>query len=63
MPELPDITVYRERLEAYVVGHAPTTARALNPFVLRSVAPPLSMLAGTPIRAVRAIGKRLVLEF
>jgi formamidopyrimidine-DNA glycosylase len=37
--------------------------RAFNPFVLRSVAPPLSVLEGTVITDVRAIGKRLVLGF
>ncbi|MEQ1690407.1 MAG: DNA-formamidopyrimidine glycosylase family protein [Gemmatimonas sp.] len=61
MPELPDITVYRERLEAHVVGHVLTAIRVVNPFVLRSVAPPISVLAGTRVVEIRTIGKRLVL--
>jgi formamidopyrimidine-DNA glycosylase len=63
MPELPDIAVYVEHLERTVVGHAPITVRAHNPFVLRSVAPPLGAFEGVPIDAVRRIGKRIVLLF
>ena len=63
MPELPDITVYRERLESYLVGRAPSRVRVLNPFVLRSVTPAPSVLEGTQIIGVTTIGKRLVLEF
>ena len=63
MPELPDITVYRERLDAYVVGHELQALKLLNPFVLRSVAPPVSVLVGARITRIRTIGKRLVLEF
>lgn len=63
MPELPDITVYRERLTAYVVGRAPDRVRVLNPFVLRTVAPPPASLEHTTIVSVSTIGKRLVLGF
>ena len=63
MPELPDITIYRERLEAYVLGHAPLRVRMLNPFVLRSVAVPPQSLEGVTIVGVRTIGKRIVLMF
>ena len=61
MPELPDLTVYRERLEVYVVGHALQGVRVLNPFVLRSVVPPVTAVAGLQVLGVRTIGKRLVL--
>lgn len=63
MPELPDITVYRERLEAFVTGHPLAACTVLNPFVLRSVSPPPAVLVGTRIVSVGAIGKRLVLAF
>ena len=63
MPELPDITIYRERLTAFTVGHAPARVRVLNPFVLRTVTPSPSVLEGTRVMAVTAIGKRLVLAF
>jgi formamidopyrimidine-DNA glycosylase len=62
VPELPDITVYRERLNAHVVGHVLAGMRVLNPFVLRSVSPPVSVLAGTRVTGIRTIGKRIVLE-
>lgn len=63
MPELPDITVYRERLTAFVVGKELTALRVLNPFVLRSVAPPVSSLVGSRVLGIDTIGKRLVLVF
>jgi formamidopyrimidine-DNA glycosylase len=40
MPELPDITVYIEALQARIVGRRLRRIDLLNPFVLRSVAPP-----------------------
>ena len=63
MPELPDVTVYREALERRLVGRRLVRARVLTPFVLRSVDPPLDAIAGKPVHAARRIGKRLVLEF
>jgi formamidopyrimidine-DNA glycosylase len=63
MPELPDITIYREALERRVVGHALVQCTVRSPFVLRSVAPPLDSLAGSQVVATDRIGKRLVLEF
>jgi formamidopyrimidine-DNA glycosylase len=63
MPELPDITVYVEALQARVVARPLTTVRLLSPFVLRSVDPPLDTLRGETVRGISRIGKRLVLEF
>lgn len=40
MPELPDVTVYQERLVALLGGHEVTGVRLFSPFVLRSVDPP-----------------------
>ncbi|MGA9837275.1 MAG: DNA-formamidopyrimidine glycosylase family protein [Gemmatimonadaceae bacterium] len=62
MPELPDITVYVEALGRRVLGREIVRARLLNPFVLRSVEPPLSALEGWAVRGVSRVGKRLVLE-
>src|SRR5436305_10480886 len=42
MPELPDITVYIEALEKRIVGQRLLQLRLANPFLLRSVVPPLS---------------------
>ncbi len=62
MPELPDITIYRERLTAFVVGHVLARVQIVNPFVLRTVAPSPAALHGTRIEGIETIGKRLVLE-
>jgi formamidopyrimidine-DNA glycosylase len=63
MPELPDLTVYLERIDAYAVGHALKSLRLGNPFILRTVSPqPSEFLARKLLRTSR-IGKRLVLAF
>jgi formamidopyrimidine-DNA glycosylase len=63
MPELPDITVYIEALEARIHGRAMTGVRVVNPFVLRSVEPPISRLVGARVTGFRRMGKRIVIEF
>ncbi len=62
MPELPDLTVYAEALQARVLGQPLLKARLASPFLLRTAAPPLSSAAGRPVTAVRRLGKRLVLS-
>jgi formamidopyrimidine-DNA glycosylase len=62
VPELPDVAVYLDRLSAYVVGQPLERAEALNPFVLRTVSPPLRDADGRRVVAVRRIGKRIVLQ-
>src|SRR5262245_58243243 len=59
MPELPDVTVYRERLEAFTVGQVLEQVRLKSPFLLRTVAPPLEQAHGRRVREVGRIGKRL----
>jgi formamidopyrimidine-DNA glycosylase len=61
VPELPDVVVYLERLTAQIVGHRLNRLRILNPFVLRSVSPPVSEADGRTVIGVRRIGKRIVL--
>ncbi|MBL0940543.1 MAG: formamidopyrimidine-DNA glycosylase [Gemmatimonadaceae bacterium] len=63
MPELPDITLYVEHLNRSVVNHAPVMVRVHNPFVLRSVEPPLSNFEGRSILRADRLGKRIVLVF
>jgi formamidopyrimidine-DNA glycosylase len=63
MPELPDITVYIEALAARIVGKPITGVRIINPFVLRSVEPPIDRLIGRRVTGVRRMGKRIVVEF
>ncbi len=62
MPELPDITVYLEQLERRIVGEPLEKLVIAKPFVLRTFDPPVSELVGTTVRAVRRMGKRIVLE-
>lgn len=63
MPELPDITVYVERLAATVGGHRLTGLRIPSPFVVRTFDPPTTALVGQVVRGVSRLGKRLVLRF
>lgn len=60
MPELPDITVYVERLQAMAGGHVLERVRLLSPFLVRSVAPRLTEVHGKRIVGFRRIGKRIV---
>lgn len=62
VPELPDLTVYAEALRARVLGRALRRLRLGSPFLLRTVAPPPSAAEGREVRAVRRLGKRLVLS-
>ena len=61
MPELPDVTVYLEALERRILGATLERVRLLTPFLLRSVDPPLSAVAGKRVTGLRRIGKRLVI--
>jgi formamidopyrimidine-DNA glycosylase len=63
VPEFPDITVYIEALEARIQGKAMTGVRVLNPFVLRTVEPPIQNLVGVPVTGIRRMGKRIVIAF
>jgi formamidopyrimidine-DNA glycosylase len=62
LPELPDVTVYLEALERRILGAHLERVRLLTPFLLRSVDPPLSAVAGATVTGLRRLGKRLVLE-
>jgi formamidopyrimidine-DNA glycosylase len=63
MPELPDVTVYVERLAALIVGQPLRELDVRNVFVLRSVTPTPADLAGRSVRDVRRIGKRIAIGF
>ena len=60
MPELPDILGYLAALEPRVVGRRLESVRLGSPFLLRSVAPPLSAAEGRSVVGLRRIGKRIV---
>ena len=61
MPELPDVTVYIDALRARILRQPFWGARAMNPFVLRTVDPPLSSLAGKRVTSISRLGKRIVI--
>jgi len=63
MPELPDITVYIERLTSMIVGQPLQELDVRNVFVLRSVAPAPADLAGRRVAEIRRMGKRIVIGF
>jgi formamidopyrimidine-DNA glycosylase len=62
MPELPDITVYLECLEARIGGERLERARLLGPALLRTVEPPLGAAEGRRVCGLRRLGKRVVIE-
>jgi formamidopyrimidine-DNA glycosylase len=63
VPELPDIVVYIEALEARIRHQVLQDIRIASPFVLRSVTPAVSDLIGREILALHRLGKRIVFEF
>ncbi|MGE5549949.1 MAG: Fpg/Nei family DNA glycosylase [Bacteroidota bacterium] len=63
MPELPDITIYVERLRALAQGQRLESIRLANPFVLRTVAPQPVEFKGRILQDAGRIGKRIVMRF
>jgi formamidopyrimidine-DNA glycosylase len=62
VPELPDVTVYVERLGAYCVGRTLDRIHITGFSLLRSVDPPLSAAEGKRVTGMRRLGKRIVFE-
>ncbi len=60
MPELPDVTVYVECLEARCLGRRLEQVRIAGPSLLRSVDPPIAAAEGLVVIALRRLGKRIV---
>jgi formamidopyrimidine-DNA glycosylase len=60
MPETPDIEAYLEALRARVLGRRLLGVRLSNPFLLRTVEPPLEVLAGGEVVGLERLGKRIV---
>ena len=61
MPELPDILVYLEHLATRILGKPIVAVEIANPFVLRSVTPPIASVVGRKVVDLRRMGKRVVL--
>jgi formamidopyrimidine-DNA glycosylase len=62
MPELPDLDVYVEHLERRTRGAALLGVRLNSPFLLRTVEPPLTDVAGREVMGWSRLGKQLVMS-
>lgn len=62
MPELPDVSVYVERLTAHLVGQRITALRLASPFLVRTFDPPFDAAIGREVRGFSRIGKRIAFE-
>src|SRR5450432_1423994 len=58
MPELPDVTVYAERLAARVVGQRLNRIKVMNPFLVRTAVPPLATVERKRVEQVERLAKR-----
>jgi formamidopyrimidine-DNA glycosylase len=61
MPELPDVTLYLECLKPRIQGRRLDRVRIANPFLLRTVEPPLKEAEGRTVVNLRRLGKRIVI--
>jgi formamidopyrimidine-DNA glycosylase len=61
MPELPDITVYVDSLDAKVRGDVLQRVRVASPFLLRSAVPPIESAEGQAVAGIERLGKRVVI--
>jgi formamidopyrimidine-DNA glycosylase len=61
VPELPDIVVYIEALEARILGQTLEHIRLASPFLLRTIDPPLATAEGKEVRKLRRVGKRIAI--
>jgi formamidopyrimidine-DNA glycosylase len=61
VPELPDIAAYVVAMEPLVMGRALERVRLGNPFLLRTLEPPLASAEGCVVSGLRRIGKRIAI--
>lgn len=61
MPELPDVTVYIEALEARIVGDVLKDVRVVSPFLLRTFDPPIDAVHNRRVVRLRRLGKRIAI--
>ena len=63
MPELPDIAIYIEALDARISGAPLQGVRLKSPFLLRTVRPRPQDAVGRRVAGLRRIGKRIAIGF
>jgi len=56
VPELPDLTVYLERLAARIANRRLARIRLLNPFLLRTALPPIARVEGKEVLNLHRLG-------
>jgi formamidopyrimidine-DNA glycosylase len=61
VPELPDISVYLDRLAPRVLDQPVEGVEIRNLFVLRTADPPITTIVGRRVTGLRRLGKRIVL--
>ena len=61
MPELPDVTVYIEALQARIVGKMLQRIDIAGPYLLRTFEPMPADLHGKRVNAVKRVGKRIAI--
>jgi formamidopyrimidine-DNA glycosylase len=61
MPELPDITVYLEALEARILNQRLERVRVNTPFLLRTTDPTLAAAENGTVVELRRVGKRIAI--
>ena len=62
MPELPDIIVYIESLNARILDQPLIGIRLSSPFLLRTFDPPVSSVSGRKVGGLSRMGKRIVFQ-
>ena len=62
MPELPDINIYLEALDRFVVGHEIEKIRIAGISLLGSYDPPIEVAHGKKVTGLRRLGKRIIFE-
>jgi formamidopyrimidine-DNA glycosylase len=63
MPELPDVEAYIAALQPRIVGGGLQKVRLNNPFLLRTVKPPIRAAEGRRVTGLCRIGKRIAVGF
>ena len=61
MPELPDVVVYLEALDRFVVGRVLRRVKVVGVSLLQTFDPPISAAEGRVVAGTQRLGKRLVL--
>ena len=63
MPELPDIVAYIEAIEQRILNQTLEIVQIGSPFLLRTAAPPITLLEGKKVTQLRRLGKRICIGF